>query len=765
MKHVLLLLVAVGLLAVFATGVSAQAFQNFRTITATNAGASVQTNYQVLVELDTGNFNYANVQGANGEDIRFFETAGNGGGALNYFIETWNNTGTSLIWVMLPSIPASGTVDFEMHYNDAGTTTSGANFAATFPNAYVSSGNATLTGTQTFDWFEVQSGDTITVGAGSPFVVNARRVVVDGTIDGVGAGNQAPGTSNNGTGPGGGFFGTSSGASGGGYGGAGGDGGYDSGDPIQAGGAAYGSPTSVAIQMGSSGGSAPTVTAGSGGGAVDLRGFLVTVTGAINCSGALAQQPGGGQGAGGGSGGGILIGGYDVTVSGTLTADGNGGSIGTSTANDDGGGGGGGRIKVFYENTGVDTSTTSVAGGAGGVNGSAGTGDPGSAGTTNSAQDSTVIEEVTNAVGTEQNFGPSAPNITTTAPATATVGIAYTYTVAASGSPAPAFTIAGTLPTGLTWDGTNTISGTPTATGVFAGIVITATNTQGTDTENITITVSNNAAPTITVTENSNAVAADQVITIALNDTVASMALSFVAQDADSADTVTVSTSVSPSGNITGFTQSEWDQATAANPTTAATPTTGTVDVAGLITVIVTATDNNSAATTFRFFILVPVTGNTAPTVNLATGSAFTGNATSGFSYAGTVGTPLANATLDLFDTDADAIDVITESGTAAGITLPGTGTAIASGTTTTWIGTPTTAGTFVITYVLTDNNTAPVTVTVTFNISGGGSSGGGGGGGGGGCSTGGTSQYSWMVLLGLLSAFVVFTRVRGSKA
>ena len=101
----------------------------------------------------------------------------------------------------------------------------------------------------------------------------------------------------------------------------------------------------------------------------------------------------------------------------------------------------------------------------------------------------------------------------------------------------------------------------------------------------------------------------------------------------------------------------------------------------------------------------------------------------------------------------------------AAGITLPGTGTGIASGTTITWTGTPTTAGTYVITYQITDNNTAPVTVTVTFNISSGGSSSSGGGGGGGGCSTGGDSPYSWMILLGLLSAFVVFTRVRGSKA
>ncbi|MCA8912414.1 MAG: LamG domain-containing protein [Planctomycetes bacterium] len=40
-----------------------------------------------------------------------------------------------------------------------------------------------------------------------------------------------------------------------------------------------------------------------------------------------------------------------------------------------------------------------------------------------------------------------------------------------------------------------------------------------------------------------------------------------------------------------------------------------------------------------------------------------------------------------------------------------------------------------------------------------------GSGGGDGGCSTGGDSPYSWMILLGLLSAVVVFTRIRNSKA
>ncbi|MCA8913103.1 MAG: hypothetical protein KDB82_15490, partial [Planctomycetes bacterium] len=279
-------------------------------------------------------------------------------------------------------------------------------------------------------------------------------------------------------------------------------------------------------------------------------------------------------------------------------------------------------------------------------------------------------------IGADEDTAAAAPTITSTAGTTAIQGALYTYFIHVLNNGSTTTLSLGTgAPLWLNLAG-NVLYGTPGSgdAGVNGPFDLIATNSTGTDTESITINVTGNLAPTISVTENSNAVAADQVITTTSGASISSLALSFVAQDANGGDTVTFTTTVSPSANITTFTQSEWDQTTPGNPTTAAMPSSGTITTDGLITVVITATDSNSASTTFRFFILVPITGgNTAPTVNLATGSAFTGNATSGFSYSGTVGTPLANATLDLFDADADAIDVLTESGTAAGITLPGT--------------------------------------------------------------------------------------------
>lgn len=91
-----------------------QEWSNYvRTITLDTATS--MNNYQVRVDLTTTNFNYSNVE-ANGSDIRFTDTSGN---YLDYWIQDWNATGDSKIWVELPT---SGTDEFYMYYGNGDPT-------------------------------------------------------------------------------------------------------------------------------------------------------------------------------------------------------------------------------------------------------------------------------------------------------------------------------------------------------------------------------------------------------------------------------------------------------------------------------------------------------------------------------------------------------------------------------------------------------------------------------------------------------------------
>ncbi|HPQ12612.1 MAG TPA: DUF2341 domain-containing protein, partial [Paludibacteraceae bacterium] len=68
--------------------------------------------YQVKVELTTSNFAYAHAN-SDGSDIRFYD--GNGT-ELNYWMEKWDASGTSIIWV---KVPTAGTNEIFMHYGNS----------------------------------------------------------------------------------------------------------------------------------------------------------------------------------------------------------------------------------------------------------------------------------------------------------------------------------------------------------------------------------------------------------------------------------------------------------------------------------------------------------------------------------------------------------------------------------------------------------------------------------------------------------------------
>ena len=86
-------------------------------LTFNNTGqAENLTNFAVLVELDSTRINYALTQNA-GQDLRFVDADGT---VLAHEIETWNESGTSYVWVSVPQIDASSGSDYIwMYYGNA----------------------------------------------------------------------------------------------------------------------------------------------------------------------------------------------------------------------------------------------------------------------------------------------------------------------------------------------------------------------------------------------------------------------------------------------------------------------------------------------------------------------------------------------------------------------------------------------------------------------------------------------------------------------
>lgn len=342
-----------------------------------NHGATIN-DYPALLDVNTQALITAGEMNVDGSDIRFTNMCGDMN--YDYYIESGINTANTLIWVRIPVLNASSTEDVKMWYGDT-TAVAVSNFNATFPNAIITSGDTTITGTIYPGWFQVNAGHNVTLAAGTPVEIYAGHVQIDGNILGDGAGDQTPaGTFTAGNGTGGGLPSQgSSGSGGGAYGGNGGLGGYDAGDNPGPGGTAFGTNNMMTISMGSSGATGATTSgAGNGGGALTLFSERVSITGTVNVNGTIGSSAG--QSCGGGSGGGFLCIADAVDASGTINANGGDGGPGTITANDSGGGGGGGRIKFFHDAS-YTAGTTSVLGGIGGPYGNAAGGEDGLPGT------------------------------------------------------------------------------------------------------------------------------------------------------------------------------------------------------------------------------------------------------------------------------------------------------------------------------------------------------------------------------------------------
>jgi len=85
-----------------------------RQITVTEQSGSDLTDYQVLIELNSANFNFSHAN-SDGSDIRFYD----GNNFLNYWIEEWDSASQEAkVWIKIPSIPANSSTSFCMYYGN-----------------------------------------------------------------------------------------------------------------------------------------------------------------------------------------------------------------------------------------------------------------------------------------------------------------------------------------------------------------------------------------------------------------------------------------------------------------------------------------------------------------------------------------------------------------------------------------------------------------------------------------------------------------------
>jgi len=95
--------------------IDSMTFKYRQKITITEQSGNDLTYYQVLIELNSTNFDFSHAQ-TNGEDIRFTDANGN---LLSYWIEEWDSVNKKAkVWVKVPYIPANSSVEIWMYYGN-----------------------------------------------------------------------------------------------------------------------------------------------------------------------------------------------------------------------------------------------------------------------------------------------------------------------------------------------------------------------------------------------------------------------------------------------------------------------------------------------------------------------------------------------------------------------------------------------------------------------------------------------------------------------
>jgi hypothetical protein len=157
MKKITHLLIVVTLILGFVPDATAQGpgvgWQYYRTIALSPVTPSA--GFQLKITLSTATLGnpYASIN-TNGSDLRFYD---NNDVNCNYWIETWNTSGNSVIWVKVAS---SGATSLRMYYGNASATaaSNGSNTFDFFDDFLGSSLGA--------NWSTITSGGTVSVSGG-----------------------------------------------------------------------------------------------------------------------------------------------------------------------------------------------------------------------------------------------------------------------------------------------------------------------------------------------------------------------------------------------------------------------------------------------------------------------------------------------------------------------------------------------------------------------------------------------------------------------
>lgn len=138
-----------------------------------NSGNTL-TDFQVFVSLDTASLIGAGKMQANGSDIRFTDSAGNG---IPYWIESGINSGNTTILIRTPLVPASSAETVYMYYGNP-TAISMSNASAVFDFFDDFLGTELDSGKWTWRTFRATNGEPLGPGNGSVAVGNSIVSVV-----------------------------------------------------------------------------------------------------------------------------------------------------------------------------------------------------------------------------------------------------------------------------------------------------------------------------------------------------------------------------------------------------------------------------------------------------------------------------------------------------------------------------------------------------------------------------------------------------------